>query len=58
MKTTVEQILADPCCSRWLKDALRAALARDPIDAAGDAEVLAEVLAGRADALLLVGGAK
>jgi len=36
----VEQVLSDPAASFWLKDALRSALARDPVDAANDAEVL------------------
>lgn len=35
------QILSDPSASYWLKDALRAALARDIVDALNDAEALA-----------------
>ena len=41
---TIEQILADPAASAWLKTALHTALSRDPVDAANDAEVLAKVL--------------
>jgi hypothetical protein len=47
MKMTQQQIdaiLADPCASYWLKNALAAALKRDPIDAMHDAEFLAKVL--------------
>ncbi len=40
----LEEILRDPAGSLWLKDALRSALARDPVDAANDAEVLARLL--------------
>ena len=42
--STIEQILTDPAASEWLKDALRSALSRDPVDAANDAEVLAKLL--------------
>lgn len=49
---TPEDLLASPAVSYWLKDALRAALSRDPLDAAGDAELLAHVLGARADAIL------
>ena len=41
----VQKVLADPTASYWLKDALAAAMARDPVDAANDAEVLARILA-------------
>lgn len=41
---TIEQVLADPAASDWLKVALRSALSRDPVDAANDAEVLAKLL--------------
>jgi hypothetical protein len=36
----IEQVLSDPTASFWLKDALRSAITRDPVDAANDAEVL------------------
>lgn len=48
----VESILNDPSASFWLKDALRSALQRDPVDAARDAEVLAAVLTNRPGAVL------
>jgi len=41
---TIGEILEDPAASFWLKDALRSALSRDPVDAANDADVLARVL--------------
>jgi hypothetical protein len=39
-------VLADPSTSYWLKSAIKAAMARDPVDALNDALVLAEVLDG------------
>ena len=44
--------LADPAASYWFRDALRAALNRDPIDAANDAARLASLLEARAKAAL------
>ncbi len=41
---TPDNILNDPTASRWLKAALAGALALDPVDAANQAAVLAEVL--------------
>ncbi len=46
------RLLKDPSLSNWLRDALLAALTRDPIDAANDAGLLSLVLEKRADALL------
>lgn len=40
--------LNDPAASDWLRDALRTAMVRDPVDAANDAEVLARLLEDRA----------
>ena len=40
----VENLLADPSASYWLKNAIRSALKRDPINALLDAETLREVL--------------
>jgi len=55
MKTPIHErlnaILNDPSASYWLKDSLRSALRRDIVDAANDAEVLAEVLADRCEDL-------
>jgi hypothetical protein len=42
-----QAVLADPATSFWLKSAIEAALARDPVDALNDALVLAAVLDGR-----------
>lgn len=41
----VAMVLADPAVSYWLKDALRRALRRDPVDAYYDAKLLVELLA-------------
>jgi hypothetical protein len=41
---TIDEILGDPAASFWLKAALRSALSRDPVDAANDADLLAQVL--------------
>lgn len=40
----IEQVLSDPAASFWLKDTLRSALDRDPVDVASDAEVLFRLL--------------
>ena len=34
---TIDEVLADPAASHWMKDALRSALARDPVDVANEA---------------------
>jgi hypothetical protein len=44
---TLKEILADPSVSYWLKDALRAAYERDPIDALHDARSLLQLLGER-----------
>jgi hypothetical protein len=44
---TSTQVFEDPSSSFWLKDALRSALRRDPVDAANDSEALARVLNDR-----------
>jgi hypothetical protein len=49
---TIEQVLADPAASNWLKAALCSALSRDPVDAANDAEVLAKLLDRRCRQIL------
>ncbi len=43
LPSTVE-VLRDPAASFWLKDSLRSALLRDPVDAANDADILAGLL--------------
>ncbi len=45
------EVVADYSASFWVKDALRSALKRDPVDAANDAAVLARVLDERAKAM-------
>jgi hypothetical protein len=40
-------VLRDPATSSWLKTSLCSALSRDPVDAANDAEVLAQLLERR-----------
>lgn len=51
----VQNALSDPSTSNWLRSALESALPRDPVDAANDAERLAQILASRADAQLSAG---
>ena len=48
----IARVLSDPCASFWLKQALRSALTRDPVDAANDAEVLLCLLDDWARAIL------
>jgi hypothetical protein len=40
----ITAVLGDPAASSWLKTCLCSALSRDPVDAANDAEVLAQLL--------------
>lgn len=49
MTPMCENILDDPAASFWLKNALRSALDRDPVDALNDAEVLVVALKERLD---------
>jgi hypothetical protein len=39
--------LANPSTTYWLRDAIKSALARDPVDALRDAETLASLLRER-----------
>ena len=41
---TAAEVLDDAAASKWLKNALREALTRDPVDALNDSLVLAAVL--------------
>lgn len=41
---TPDELLVNPSTSFWLKDAIRQALRRDPVDALDDAETLAACL--------------
>ncbi|HSZ62094.1 MAG TPA: hypothetical protein VK828_09860 [Terriglobales bacterium] len=52
---SIDEALADPAASFWLKTALRSALCRDPVDAAHDSEILAQLLGQRCDAILSAG---
>ena len=47
-----EDVMRDPSASDWLKEALRAAMDRDCVDAAHDSRVLAGILEARMDRVL------
>ncbi len=49
---SVDELLNDRSTSLWFRNALIAALLRDPIDAANDAEILARVLDRRCRLIL------
>ena len=49
---SIDEVLADPAASFWLKTALCSALNRDPVDAAHDSEILARLLEDRCDQIL------
>jgi hypothetical protein len=51
MKHAIPEVLADPCASYWLKDALRSAVRRDIVDAINDAETLVSVLTARLESI-------
>jgi len=44
---TVNEVMASPVASKWLKNALQGALYRDPVDMANEAAFLAELLRNR-----------
>jgi hypothetical protein len=48
---TIPEVLADPCASYWLKDALRSAVRRDIVDAINDAETLVSLLTARLESI-------
>ncbi len=48
---SARRVTEDPAASDWLKNALLEAINRDPVDAAGDAEVLCRILKLRAAAV-------
>jgi hypothetical protein len=54
--TDAKAVLADPATSKWLKVALEAALSRDPVDAANDAQALADLLSHRLDSMFQAAG--
>lgn len=49
---SASDVLSDPTSSTWLREALRSAMDRDPVDAAHDAEALSTLLQARALRLL------
>jgi hypothetical protein len=49
---SIDEVLADPAASYWLKTALRSALCRDPVDATHDSDILARLLEERCDRIL------
>ena len=51
-RPTIEQLIKSKSGSYWLKDALRASLGRDLLDAYYDAQLLADMLKVRLDSLL------
>ena len=53
--STIDEVLADPAASFRLATALRSAFCRDPVDAARDSEILAQLLGQRCDAILSAG---
>jgi hypothetical protein len=48
----IDEVLADPAASFWLKTALHSALSRDPVDAAHDSEIMARLLDRRCREIL------
>ena len=55
VRSEIERMLSDPAISFWLREALGSALARDPVDAANDAEVLFRLLDERCREILKQG---
>jgi len=51
----IDEVLADPAASFWLKAALHSALSRDPVDAAHDSKILAQLLEHRCRQILKQG---
>ncbi len=47
----IDKVLADPSTSYWLTMAIHALLQRDPLDAAIDAQVLADLFTARQHAM-------
>jgi hypothetical protein len=48
----IDELLADPAASYWLKRALQSSLSREPVDAARDSDVLARLLGRRCAEIL------
>ncbi len=51
-KKGLDELIENPTVSYWLKDAIRAMLRRDPVDAYADAEVLRGIMKARVESLL------
>lgn len=51
IETHIAEVLNSPSTSFWLRDALKASLSRDPVDAIKDAEYLTILLQRRHQAL-------
>ena len=49
---TPGELLNDPATPFWAADVIRVALTKDPVDAAGVFEVLAQAFSARADKIL------
>lgn len=49
MKKIIDEILANPGVSNWVKDSLRSGMRRDILDAAKDAKLLSDLLSACAD---------
>ena len=52
-ESALTQLFESPAVSDWLKSALKSALDRDSVDAANDAEILADLLGRRCNSLLM-----
>jgi hypothetical protein len=52
---SVAFVLNDPGMSAWLKDAIRAALDRHPLEVLNDLEILNTILRSRSEALIALG---
>ncbi len=50
----IAEVLEDPRTSTWLRETLRSAIQRDPVDAANDAQRLASLLTGRLEAMIFL----
>lgn len=48
----IQEVINDPSTSAWLREALKQSLERDAVDAANDAELLADLLDQRCTEVL------
>ncbi|WP_202879040.1 MULTISPECIES: hypothetical protein [unclassified Pseudomonas] len=53
VESALAKLIESPAVSEWLKSALKSALDRDCVDAANDAEILADLLGRRCNSLLM-----